>query len=251
MIKFFRKIRYDLIEKNKTGKPALPAGRYFKYAIGEILLVVIGILIALQINNWNENRKIQVEEIILLTNIHVDLQKTLEELESAIDFNKSTIDEIVKIEHYSKNKLPYSDELDYSFGVLPYFYASFITNSTYKSLQATGLGILKNDSLKDRIVTMYDVDLENILDYNQDENQNKSDIVAPFYAKNLRYLDKSVYDAKPNNYEDLIKDTEFLNILSMVKRTRKRGIERYANVITPLKNLIDELNKELYSRRKL
>jgi hypothetical protein len=50
MIKLFRKIRYDLMAKNKTGK-------YFKYAIGEIVLVVIGIIIALQINNWNENRK--------------------------------------------------------------------------------------------------------------------------------------------------------------------------------------------------
>ena len=49
MIKFFRKIRFDLMEKNKNRK-------YFKYAIGEIALVVIGILIALQINNWNENR---------------------------------------------------------------------------------------------------------------------------------------------------------------------------------------------------
>ena len=48
---FFRRIRYHLLEKNKTGK-------YFKYAIGEIFLVVIGILIALQINNWNENRNI-------------------------------------------------------------------------------------------------------------------------------------------------------------------------------------------------
>ena len=46
MIKFFRKIRYDLMEKNKTGK-------YLKYAIGEILLVMIGILLALQVNNWN------------------------------------------------------------------------------------------------------------------------------------------------------------------------------------------------------
>lgn len=50
MIKFFRKIRQNLILENKTSK-------YFKYAIGEIILVVIGILIALQINNWNENRK--------------------------------------------------------------------------------------------------------------------------------------------------------------------------------------------------
>ena len=50
MIKFFRKIRYNLMKHNKTGK-------YFKYAIGEIVLVVIGILIALSINNWNEQRK--------------------------------------------------------------------------------------------------------------------------------------------------------------------------------------------------
>ena len=47
MIKFFRKIRQNLLMENKTSK-------YFKYAIGEILLVVIGILIALSINNWNE-----------------------------------------------------------------------------------------------------------------------------------------------------------------------------------------------------
>jgi len=50
MIKFFRKIRQNLLSEGKTGK-------YFKYAIGEIVLVVIGILIALQINNWNEDRK--------------------------------------------------------------------------------------------------------------------------------------------------------------------------------------------------
>ena len=52
MIKFFRKIRQDLLSTGKTGK-------YLKYAIGEIVLVVIGILIALSINNWNENRKQQ------------------------------------------------------------------------------------------------------------------------------------------------------------------------------------------------
>lgn len=50
MIKFFRTIRQNLLSEGKTGK-------YLKYAIGEIILVVIGILIALQINNWNEERK--------------------------------------------------------------------------------------------------------------------------------------------------------------------------------------------------
>jgi hypothetical protein len=54
MINFFRKIRHKLMVKNKTAT-------YFKYAIGEIVLVVIGILIALSINNWNESKKINSE----------------------------------------------------------------------------------------------------------------------------------------------------------------------------------------------
>ncbi|MDO1501193.1 DUF6090 family protein [Winogradskyella maritima] len=59
MIKIFRKIRYNLMNENRTGK-------YLKYAIGEIILVVIGILIALQINNWNENRKNTISEYKLV-----------------------------------------------------------------------------------------------------------------------------------------------------------------------------------------
>ena len=58
MIKFFRKIRQNLLSVGKSGK-------YFKYAVGEIVLVVIGILIALQVNNWNEKRKAKNNEIEL------------------------------------------------------------------------------------------------------------------------------------------------------------------------------------------
>ena len=71
MIKFFRKIRQNLLMENKTGKPASRTGRYFKYAIGEIILVVIGILIALQINNWNENRKNQIALPFILLNLQL------------------------------------------------------------------------------------------------------------------------------------------------------------------------------------
>ncbi|TFV95649.1 hypothetical protein E4S40_05355 [Algoriphagus kandeliae] len=67
MIKFFRKIRQDLLSEGKTRK-------YLKYAIGEIVLVVIGILIALQINNWNENRKIDAKRQIYYRQLLVDLE---------------------------------------------------------------------------------------------------------------------------------------------------------------------------------
>jgi len=61
MIKILRKIRQNLLSEGKNRK-------YFKYAIGEIVLVVIGILIALQINNWNENRKNPEKENKYLSN---------------------------------------------------------------------------------------------------------------------------------------------------------------------------------------
>ena len=66
MIKFFRKIRQQLLAENKFTK-------YFLYAIGEIALVVIGILIALQINNWNENNKSRIKELSFLEGIRNDL----------------------------------------------------------------------------------------------------------------------------------------------------------------------------------
>jgi len=62
MIKFFRNIRQKLITENQT---VIKNTNYFKYAIGEIVLVVIGILIALQINNWNEQRKLKQNDLIL------------------------------------------------------------------------------------------------------------------------------------------------------------------------------------------
>ena len=85
MIKFFRHIRQNLIIKNQTGK-------YFKYAIGEIILVVIGILIALSINNWNEQRKTKLLEISYTQSIKNDLKSDQETINYIIEDTKLLID---------------------------------------------------------------------------------------------------------------------------------------------------------------
>jgi hypothetical protein len=73
MIKFFRRIRQDLIMENRIGK-------YFKYAIGEIILVVIGILIALQINNWNSAQKDIDKEQQILMSLKEEFKQNIKEL---------------------------------------------------------------------------------------------------------------------------------------------------------------------------
>lgn len=78
MIKFFRKIRQKLVEENKVGN-------YLKYAIGEIFLVVIGILIALSINNWNEDRKRNLQEIRLAIQLLEDARADSVFFESRLD----------------------------------------------------------------------------------------------------------------------------------------------------------------------
>lgn len=96
MIKFFRKIRYDLMEKNKTGK-------YLKYAFGEIILVVIGILIALSINGWNEGRKDRMKEQVILEQLKEEYESNLMQLENKIKMRNIVIES-------SRNILSYIDD---------------------------------------------------------------------------------------------------------------------------------------------
>ena len=104
MIKFFRKIRQKLLTENKFSK-------YLIYAIGEIILVVIGILIALQINNWNDWRKYRVKEKEVLVNLSENFELNIESLKSDIEilqeFNVSS--RIVL--NVLDNQQPFSDSL--------------------------------------------------------------------------------------------------------------------------------------------
>ena len=81
MIKFFRHIRKKLADDNKPMK-------YLRYAIGEIVLVMLGILLALQVNNWNENRKVQKNEIKLVEQLLEDAKADSVFFESRILFQK-------------------------------------------------------------------------------------------------------------------------------------------------------------------
>ncbi len=97
MIKFFRRIRQRLLSENRFSK-------YLIYAIGEIILVVIGILIALQINNWNQNRLQVKEEQKILENLKIDFDNNKKLLDNVIETTKSGISNSLEMLNYTGNK---------------------------------------------------------------------------------------------------------------------------------------------------
>jgi hypothetical protein len=107
MIKFFRKIRQNMLMENKTGT-------YFKYAIGEIVLVVIGILIALSINNWNSKRIENTEEQNVLINLKKDFQLNKENLESVLSDNEKYLKSDLEILNFGRAKSSIKTEAEFS-----------------------------------------------------------------------------------------------------------------------------------------
>ena len=144
MIKLFRKIRQNLIMENKTSK-------YFKYAIGEIVLVVIGILIALQVNNWNEVRKESKQEIYLLNQLRQEFQADSSLVNSYIRLTKLKKNEGEILKKAVTNKrytIPKDSVVKYAFfnGRVLLFEASL---PTFEELLSSGrLYIIKNEKLK-------------------------------------------------------------------------------------------------------
>ncbi len=97
-MKIFRNVRQKLAAENNIPK-------YLRYAIGEIVLVVIGILIALQVNNWNEHQKQKKQEKIYLQNLSIDLNNQIQLLDRYIDFENIFIQDCKDIvAHYEQNK---------------------------------------------------------------------------------------------------------------------------------------------------
>lgn len=144
MIKLFRHIRKSLLEQNKMGK-------YFRYAIGEILLVVIGILIALQINNWNQRRIALEEETQILANLKSEFEQNKKELGNAIAMNEN----LMKTGRYIMSLIGEDEEVIRSINTDSLLFQSFeyaqfnpSENALSDLLQSGRLNLISNDYLK-------------------------------------------------------------------------------------------------------
>jgi len=151
MIKFFRNIRKSLLMENKTSK-------YLKYAIGEIILVVIGILIALQINNWNEERKQRNLEMDYYCQLFEDVSQDAIQVNYQIEKSEdrlssaNTMLEMLQSDHPTYDKVMHE-----ALGTLSLITYTLRPNITaFEDLKSSGnLNILKDNAIKTKVTDYY------------------------------------------------------------------------------------------------
>ena len=215
MIKFFRKIRQNMIKENKVSK-------YLLYAIGEIVLVVFGILIALQLNNWNELKKKNEKEKVFLREIISDLSynenNSEVNIERILDMGRDSITKTFNyvINHLEK-KLPYNHSLSRAFYILHQLPTLNIKSSGYESLKSSGMDIIQNDSLRSNIGEYYTASVK----MKQNAFNELRDDFYNYILKFPRTLfitkkDKNLIKVQiPVNYEQLMENTEYIESLKM------------------------------------
>ena len=247
MIPFFRKIRKKMADDNRPLK-------YMRYAIGEIVLVVIGILIALQINSWNNNR-IETNSI---TNYYERISSELDKEIKRAEITKVRIDSLV-IKSRRALKIIDSKNTD-SIHVLNNLMGATATTWTVdydfpitkEFLNQNYLSKIKNDTLKmtfEFLAGFFD-DVKRTAEYNKAQYINT---IEPFFIKNInyskaalaRYRKELIDGGPPTNYEALFSNLELWNVITFKLELLNSESQTLGNAITGFKLTRERLLREL------
>ena len=245
MIKFFRKIRQNLLEENKTGK-------YFKYAIGEIILVIIGILIALSINNWNENNKLDGLKHLYYQQLLIDLNKDKEYLNNKINLYNSRIENYQNyLDSYKKPHLSIEEVLQNQNKL------NFATdnirfqNSTIETLENTGNIKLIPIEIGNRLTELkrsqeLAIEFANLNYGYYMDNISQTGISGSFPGFKERLMNQPElreYLNIENNSDKIILSIEYASYLKIYNE--KTNIKQFYEILTNIDAIIELINSDL------
>jgi hypothetical protein len=134
----------------------------WKYAVGEILLIVIGVTLALAVNSWATTRQRRVDEVKILEQLSLSLDKDRVSLEETVTWLQDTADGLKALRQHLAERRPYSNELDKSFALMTMFAGGSINVSAYESLKSRGLDLISNDELRVQLVSVFERDSEQV-----------------------------------------------------------------------------------------
>jgi hypothetical protein len=236
MIKFFRKIRQRLLAEGNLK-------RYLIYAIGEILLVVIGILIALQINTWNEWRKDRIKEENILhdlaKNIEINIQTFQNDINLLEKWGRSSEIIILAL----GNKTVYSDTLRNHFHLARITKQKlFVSNIGFQAYKDYGLDLITNKNLSAEIIKLYEFTIPSILSTNDLVNEVDAEW-DNHIVQNFDFVEG--VGLTPNDYESLFADHYYVSWVKAYNQGRKSLIKTDQTLIKECENVLQLIRNEL------
>lgn len=236
MINFFRKIRKKLIIEGSLRK-------YLMYAIGEIFLVMVGILLALQVNNWNGNKKDRRTEAKLLTELKENLKSNLNNLQTDLLKERRSIESIEFVVDHIHERRDYHDSLDIYFQQALFSPDIVLSTSGYEAIKSKGFEIINNDTLRKSIIELNDLIYDNLISETvRLENQFWPAAVLPVVHKHFMFLDSG---AKPVDYNALLNDKSYVNMILHRKHFRVQALYLKTNCIRQTESVIVQIERVL------
>lgn len=212
MIKFFREIRQKMLKNNKFSK-------YLLYAIGEILLVMIGIILAFQVNKWNENRLENELEIKLINDIKTGLEGDLIDIISNQEAHTRFLKNQIKSIDWIENNIEENDSITHYFSVAHKSTSFLNSRAPFESLKELGLNKVSDDTLRYQITYLYDIlypDFERMHTQYHKLLSETLDI-GLIYFNDWSYK-KNVNLMKPVNIDKLKSDRKYLMKLKHLRK---------------------------------
>lgn len=206
---------------------------------GEVILVVLSILIAFQIDNWKEDRITSKEEILILKEIQSNLTLDLDRLNRNLNNLQENLEAIATIKKYFADNLPYHDSLKTSFALI-IRYGHFPPNTSgYELLKSKGLETISNIELRRNISLLYDRYYTYIHTLEEERYRyNYTTVISQLQSK---FHNNQIFiTSTPNDFEKLKKDSEFKEILNF---THSINSYVYSNDYTKTRDLVADLIK--------
>lgn len=250
MLKFFRSIRRKLLDQGSLRK-------YLVYAIGEILLVMVGILLALQVNNWNEKRKNRIEEQVILENLQTDFQDNLSQLQKKIVMTKKSQEAIEKVvstfinKDLDKGAYAGVDTLLQLISRRTSFDAK--TSSLDQVFSTGKLGVIRNQALRN-MLSAWSSNLQEVTEVEARTRETRQRYdnyladkfpIADMYANNPTEHRRIGFSSNFKVDESKIfKDLEFENIISSKSFGQVVLLERYFLVEQEIQKILKLIESE-------
>jgi len=238
MIKFFRKIRQKLLTENKFSK-------YLLYAFGEIILVVIGILIAIQLNNINNAKTEKNQELTLLSEMAKNLELDLIDIEWNIERNTTLAQSNENVLKHLNEEVIENDSLNFYYGNILGNTAFVKNTSAYDNLKSIGLNLISNDSLRQQITRVYSEKYPYMhqIEISYDQEIQLTHIYPQLISKIKNST--STESAFPIDLGELKKDNQFKEILNQNIGVKKFIIYKQNELRETINQLISSINKEI------